>query len=819
MKIIKYTIQSISEIIGERCLLFSPHTNIHTLLYDSRKLADAAHSLFFVLPGKVDGHIFIHNLYQNGMRNFVISDVKFPVNHYPEANFIYSHNTLLALQQLATQHRQHFNFPVIGITGSNGKTVVKEWLFQLLTPDYKIVRSPKSFNSQIGVPLSLWQMDASHNLGIFEAGISQPNEMDKLQKIIQPTIGILTNIGAAHNQGFINTQQKLTEKLALFSIANFVIINQIYLKNIKNQHVKTFTWSFTSAADLQIKSAHSENNKTVITAMYKNTPVQIRIPFTDKASIENAVICWATLLLLGVGQATIAHRMQHLQAVKMRLELKNGKNNCSIIDDSYNSDLSSLEIALDFLNQQQQHPTKTLILSDLLQTGTAANVLYAKIAHLLATKNIYKFIGVGTNLSQYRNLFATNSHFYTQTEDLIADLGNLKFSNEAILIKGARSFGFQKISKLLTQKVHQTVLEINLNALEHNFNYYKTVLQPKVKVMAVVKAFSYGSGSYQIANVLQYNKVDYLAVAFADEGTELRAAGITTPIMVMSPEEAAFDAIVSNKLEPELYSFRILKAFAEYISHHNIVTYPIHIKLDTGMHRLGFEGDDEINKLVAFLAKHPQLKVCSIFSHLVASENAQHDEFTQLQINLFKQQAAFIEQSLGYKTIKHLANTSAIGRFAGAQFDMVRLGIGFYGVDSTSRANDKLENVLTLKTNISQIKHLRKGDTVGYGRKGVMPQDGKIATLKIGYADGISRRLGNGKGKMWVNNQLVRTIGSICMDMCMLDISDIEATEGDEVIVFADRKSIYTLADDLETIPYEVLTSISQRVKRVYYYA
>jgi len=819
MNNIKYTIQSISELIGDKSLLFSPNTTIETLLYDSRKLAEVNNSLFFVISGKVDGHIFINDLYKNGIRNFVISDVKFPVVNFPEANFIYCHNTLSALQNLASHHRNLFNFPVIGITGSNGKTVVKEWLFQLLHSDYKIVRSPKSFNSQLGVPLSVWEMDATHNLGIFEAGISQLNEMDNLQKIIQPTIAILTNIGEAHDEGFLNTEQKLNEKLALFSIANFAIVNKCYAKNIINHNTKVFTWSFTFPADLQITSAQSEKNKTTIQAIYKNEPINISIPFTDKASIENAVTCWATLLLLGVGQAKITFRMQHLQAVKMRLELKSGKNNCSIIDDSYNSDLSSLEIALDFLNQQQQHPTKTLILSDLLQTGTSPTILYEKVMQLLVTKNIDRFIGVGSNISQYKHLFATNSKFYNHTDDLITDLGILKFNNEAILIKGARKFGFHKISKLLTQKVHETVLEVNLNALENNFNYYKSLLNPNVKVMAVVKAFSYGIGSYQIANVLQYNKVDYLAVAFADEGTELRTAGITTPIMVMSPEVEGFDAMVSNNLEPELYSFRILKAFAEYILLNNIATYPIHIKLDTGMHRLGFEGDSEINELVLYLKNNPQLKVCSVFSHFVASEDAKHDEFTLQQIKIFTQHTKTIEKVLGYKFLKHIANTSAISRFAAAQFDMVRLGIGFYGVDSTSRNNDRLENVLTLKTKISQIKYLHKGDTVGYGRKGVMPNDGKIATLKIGYADGVSRKLGNGNGKMWINNKIAYTIGSISMDMCMLDITDIEAKEGDEVTVFGDRESIYNLAEDLETIPYEILTSISQRVKRIYYYA
>ncbi|TAH01707.1 MAG: bifunctional UDP-N-acetylmuramoyl-tripeptide:D-alanyl-D-alanine ligase/alanine racemase [Sphingobacteriales bacterium] len=818
MDSIIYTIQKIADLIGERAIIKNPNQNIQHLLFDSRKLADAPTSLFFVLPGKVNGHLFIANLYQLGFRSFVIWDNNFNLSNFTEANFIYSQNTLNALQELATQHRKNFSFPVIGITGSNGKTMVKEWLFQLLNNSYKIVRSPKSFNSQLGVPLSVWQMSNDYNLGIFEAGISKPNEMQNLQKIIQPTIGILTNIGTAHDEGFTNTAQKITEKFNLFSIAKFVILNVEYLQYINNDNTKIFTWSFTTSADLQITNTLINSSSTTITALYLQKQICITIPFTDKAAIENAITCWASLLLLNINQQTIAQNMLLLQPVKMRLELKAGKNNCSIIDDSYNSDLSSLEIALDFLNQQQQHPKKVLILSDLRQTGIPPQILYQKVAQLLTTKNIQTFIGVGEDIKFYQNYFAPNSQFFANTQNLIAHLEQINFSNKAILLKGARDFKFEKVSKLLTQKVHETVLEINLNALENNLNYYKSLLNPSVRVMAIVKAFSYGTGSYQIANVLQYNKIDYLAVAFADEGTELRKAGITTPIMVMSPEVSAFDAIIDNNLEPELYSFRILKAFADYLAYKNIDSYSVHLKLDTGMHRLGFEGK-EITELANYLKVNTHLAAKSVFSHLVASEDVLQDDFTQQQIDDFTAYTTTIEQSLGYFFIKHLANTSAISRFKNAQFDMVRLGIGFYGVDAANRSNNSLENVLTLKTTISQIKYLKKGDTVGYNRRGIMPVNGKIATLKIGYADGISRNLGNGKGTMLVNNIIAPTIGSICMDMCMLDITNIDCNEGDEVIIFADRQTIFNLADTLKTIPYEILTNISARVKRVYYYA
>ena len=818
MDSIKYTISKIADIIGEKAYLQTPDTIIQNLLFDSRKMADSEASLFFVLSGRIDGHLFIKDLYKNGLRNFVIYDDTFPLADFPEANFIITKNSLSALQKLAAHHRNNFNYPVIGITGSNGKTIVKEWLFQLLNNNYRIVRSPKSFNSQLGVPLSVWQMNDTYDLAIFEAGISKPDEMQKLLEIIRPSIGILTNIGTAHDEHFSGSVHKINEKIKLFSIANFIICNESLSQYIKNQVNKVFTWSFTSNADLQVISALSENKHTLIKAIYKQKEAQITIAFTDKASIENAVICWATMLSLKIEQDVIAQRMRKLQPVKMRLELKTGKNDCTIIDDTYNSDFSSLDIALDFLNQQQQHTHKAIILSDLYQTGIQPEELYKKVAQLLKTKNINRLIGVGANIGRHKSEFPANSRFYVHTHDLIADLENLNFSNEAILIKGARDFRFEKISKLLTQKVHETVLEINLNALENNLNYYKSLLNPNVMIMAVVKAFSYGSGSYQIANLLQYNKIDYLAVAFADEGTELRNTGISIPIMVMSPEVSGFDAIVENNLEPEIYSFRILKAFADYLFHKNIHTYNIHLKLDTGMHRLGFEGK-EIAELIQDLNRNPQLRVKSAFSHLVASEDAAQDDFTHQQITLFKDFTNQIESKIGYTFLRHLANTSAISRFKDAQFDMVRLGIGMYGIGSNDAGNEALENVLTLKTTISQIKHLQMGDTVGYGRKGVMPADGKIATIKIGYADGISRQLGNGVGKFFFKNKAVATIGSICMDMCMLDISHVDAVEGDEVILFGDKQSIYNLADTLNTIPYELLTNLSQRVKRVYYYA
>ncbi len=812
-----YTIQQIASILGVKAHLVNPDREISILLTDSRKITDVKKSLFIALSERRDGHFFIKELYQKGIRNFLVSE-KLLLSDYSDANIIVVDDTLKALQNLAAYHRKRFHYPVIGITGSNGKTMVKEWLFQLLSADYDIVRSPKSYNSQLGVPLSVWQMNDNYNLAIFEAGISTIDEMTALENIIKPNIGVLTHIGSAHDEGFKNTDEKINEKLKLFTNADVLICTAEYHKDyLKNYRGKLFSWSFNQPADLQIITHTFTFGKTEITAIYLGDVIKIVIPFTDQASIENSVICWSVLLQKKVNQQVIEDRMLHLQTVKMRLELKNGINNCSVIDDSYNSDFSSLEIALNFLDQQKQHSQKTLILSDIYQTGIKGEILYDKVANLLENKQIKKFIGIGENLFKYQNLFPKGSLFFIDTQSFLNVLPKLEFNNETILLKGARNFQFEKISKLLTQKLHETVLEINLNALEQNLNYYKTKLSSDTKIMAVVKAFSYGSGSFEIANHLQHHKVDYLAVAYADEGVALRKSGITMPIMVMSPDIFAFEAIVKHHLEPEIYSFRILKSFLEYINQNKNENYPVHIKLDTGMHRLGFNADD-INELTKFLTDHPKLIVKSVFSHLAASETVLHDNYTIFQINLFKSLTSILESGLSYNFIKHLSNTSAISRWPQAKFDMVRLGIGLYGIDSVENEQSNLQNVGTLKTSISQIKILKPGETVGYNRKGILPNGGKIATVKIGYADGYPRLLGNGKGKMFINGKVAPTIGGICMDMCMLDITDIDAAEGDEVIVFDSNVTIKEMAESLETIPYEILTNISQRVKRIYYY-
>ena len=818
MNHLPYKPKEISLILNAKAFIKDEYSTIRTLLTDSRKLNDPLNALFFALKGRRNGHDFIPDVYKKGVRNFVISDSDFPANNFSDANFFLVKDTLSALQVLAETHRLKFEYPVIGITGSNGKTIVKEWLYQILAPEKNIVRSTKSFNSQLGVPISVWEMGSENDLAIFEAGISKVGEMQNLAEIIHPTIGILTNIGEAHYSGFESIDQKINEKLKLFDSVNLFIYSHKYLSTFKGilPGKNKFTWSFRESADLQVFKIESiENNFSRLHAKYLNKTLEILIPFNDQASIENAVICWATMLALNYDPEIISQRLEKLSPVGMRLELKNGINNCSIIDDSYSLDISSLAIALDFLKQQNQHPRRTLILSDI--PGDDSKLTYDKISNLITDKSVDRLITVGEKIGKYALLFPCEVQSFKNTAELIENLPFIKFQNETILLKGARTFGFENISRLLTQKVHETVLEINLNALEHNLNYYKTKIGSGTKLMAMVKAFSYGSGSFEIANLLEFNQVDYLAVAYADEGVALKKAGTTLPIMVMSPDSMAFDTIIEHELEPEIYSMRVLNDFVDVLKIKGLSSYPIHIKLDTGMHRLGFM-ENELDELLLFLNESKLIHVKSVFSHLVASENPEHDLFTKSQISLFTNLSNQISKVLKYPFLRHLANSSGISRWPDAQFEMVRLGIGLYGIDSALTKNSPLQTVTSLKTSISQIKHIPAGDTIGYSREGKMPNGGTIATVKIGYADGYNRKMGNGRGKMLIRGQIVPTIGKICMDMCMIDITGIEADEGDDVIVFNDVIRIEDIANQIDTIPYEVLTSISQRVKRIYYY-
>ncbi|MBI5372386.1 MAG: alanine racemase [Sphingobacteriales bacterium] len=768
------------------------------LLLDSRKILAPASSIFFALPGfRRDGHDFIPVLYRNGVRNFVISR-DLDMDLYPEANLLRVRDTLAALQELAAYHRGRFSIPVIGITGSNGKTIVKEWLYQLLHPEYHIVRSPKSYNSQIGVPLSIWQMNPHHTLAIFEAGISRPGEMEKLEKMIRPTIGVFTNIGEAHSEGFSSREQKEKEKRILFRQAKEV-------------------------QSLQVIQKKRSGSSTRITALDPRNPgkeISIDIPFTDEASAANAITCWQLMLQLGYEEDTIRSRMMQLVPVDMRLELKKGINHCNVINDSYSVDLSSLEIALNFLVQQSPGIPRTVILSDFLQSAIPDDQLYSQVLEALKKHGVSRLIGIGERISaaiSRQPALNFRLELYSSTAEFLQQFRSSAFKEEAILVKGARVFQFEQIVQQLEQKVHQTVLEINLNAIIHNLKAYQAALRPATKVMAMVKAFAYGSGGAEIAGILQYHKVDYLGVAYADEGVELRKAGISLPVMVMNPEENAFDTIVSHNLEPELYSFEIMKAFDLFLQKEGLPQYPVHIEVETGMNRLGFAAE-EIKALGDYLLGTTSFNVQSVFSHLAASEEAVQDSFTKQQFEKFGKAVQELKSLLCYPFLTHIANSAAAIRHPELQLDMVRLGIGLYGVDSAVSGQLALETVATLKSTIAQLKFLKAGDSVSYNRKGRVQQDAVIATIRLGYADGYPRRLGNGAGRVWINGQLAPVIGTVCMDMFMVDVTGIAGVkEGDEVIVFGKDLPVQQLAGWADTIPYEILTGVSQRVKRVYF--
>lgn len=819
---VSYTIANIANIVGGSLPAFHEDAAIEQLLTDSRRIIFPASSLFFALRGpRRDGHRFIADLYKKGVRNFVVSELP-DGNSLPEANIIRVADTLQALQLLAAHHRKQFNMPVIGITGSNGKTIVKEWLNQLLEDRFNIVRSPKSYNSQIGVPLSVWQMNQGHDLAIFEAGISQPGEMMQLENMIRPTIGVLTNIGEAHSEGFNGIKQKILEKIQLFETAHTVI----YCKDhpairevMAPLYPNAFTWG-KEEASLLVSRIEKKAAETIITVNRNNEEFAWSIPFTDDASVENSITCCCVLLVMKLTPAGIIERMPLLSTVAMRLELKSGINNCSVINDSYSADIDSLQIALDFLEQQHQHPRRTVILSDILQSGKKPVELYAMVARLLGRRGVHRLIGVGAGISREQAVFAgvagLESLFYDSVDALKKDFHRLHFRDETILLKGARIFEFEQIVRLLEEKVHRTVLEINLNALAHNLRLYRQALHPSTRLMVMVKAFAYGSGSFEIANTLQYHQVQYLAVAYADEGVELRKGGITLPIMVMSPDASTFSVLVQYNLEPDLYSPELLAAFGHFLRQEGLRQFPVHIELETGMNRLGFL-PAHIPDLRVQL-QSDLFKVQSVFSHLVASEDPQHDAFTRKQAAVFLQMSNELQSALPYSFLRHIANSAGITRHPDLQLDMVRLGIGLHGIDSGQHDMPDLQEVSCLKSTIAQIRTLEEGDTVSYGRKGVITSHSVIATVRIGYADGYPRSLGNGIGKMWVNGHLAPICGAVCMDMTMIDITGIpDVQEGDEVVVFGPLLSVKQVASWAHTIPYEILTGVSQRVKRVYF--
>ena len=825
-----YTIEKIASIIEGKLIGESDKTLvIKDLLFDSRMLVMPENTLFFALKShRNDGNKYIKELYDKGVRSFVVERMPENAGIGDDAVFILVDNTLKSLQKVAASHRGNFDIPIIGITGSNGKTIIKEWLYQIFSPEISAARSPKSYNSQIGVPVSIWQLNENHRVGIFEAGVSRPDEMQNLKDIIQPTIGIFSNIGAAHGKNFDNISSKVEEKLKLFHNVDTLIycLDHKEIKDAVNKlNVNTFTWSRNDkAADVLVYSIEKEEDCTNICASRKlglseTQHLKISIPFTDDASIENAIHCWLTALKFNVSESVIEKKMSQLAPIAMRMELKAGINNCEIINDSYNSDFNALTIALDFMNQQHHGKKRVVILSDILQSELKEDDLYEKIAQQIKSKGVNLIIGIGEAIMRQSAKFDIEKVFYRDVKEFLANHHIDTFHNQLILIKGARDFGFEKISRVLQEKAHETILEINLNNLVKNMNYYRSKLKSDTKLMVMVKAFAYGSGNFEVSNVLEFHHADYLTVAYADEGIELRRKGITLPIVVMTPEINTFESIIKNNLEPDIYSFRSLSLLEDAIENLDIqlnAPIGIHIKLDTGMHRLGFLPDD-IDELLERLKSNDKIVVKSVFSHLAGSDSPEFNDFTMRQINNFEAMSSKIVNALPYKILRHILNSAGISRFTDYQYDMVRLGIGIYGIAPCEDDKGKLHTVISLKTTIVQIKEYEVGETIGYSRRGKIEKKSRIGVVPIGYADGLKRELGNGNACFYVNGKAAPIIGNICMDMCMIDVTGIDCKEDDTAILFNEDYPVERIAEACDTIPYEILTSISQRVKRIYY--
>ncbi|RNI30411.1 bifunctional UDP-N-acetylmuramoyl-tripeptide:D-alanyl-D-alanine ligase/alanine racemase [Rufibacter immobilis] len=822
-----FSFKEIAQVTGGMLVQCPGAYPVQHLLTDSRKIANAVSSVFFAIRGEFhDGHQYLPELYEAGVRQFVVEDASglMDLSTYPEANFLLVSNSVQALQRLAAYHRRKFHIPVIGITGSNGKTIVKEWLAQLLSVSERVVKSPRSYNSQIGVPLSVWQINESHTVGVFEAGISQPEEMAHLASVLQPTLGVFTNLGPAHDEGFASTAQKLEEKLKLFEHVQQLVYcaDQATVREaVQQAGLPGFGWSTQGhpSAQVQLNVLEMHQGKTKVRFRYAGQGQDLVLPFSDEASLENALHCLAALLYLGVKPEELPARFERLAPVAMRLERKEAINGCYVIDDTYNNDLAGLRIALDVLGQQARRGRKTLIVSDLLEAGVEEKALYQQVAQEVTARGVDRVIGIGDIITRHQDLFPAGSEFYLGTDSFLGQLRSETFRQETILVKGARIFQFEKIVAALQQQVHGTVLEVNLDALVHNLNYYRSKVPGPTKIMVMVKAFAYGAGSYEIGNLLQFHRVDYLAVAYTDEGVALREHGITLPIMVMNPSPDSFLKMQQYSLEPEIYSPDLLHRFLDYFPEKSPQTPAIHLKLDTGMHRLGFD-DAELEEALAVLDQVPHVRVQSVFSHLAGADEALYNDFTREQIARFRQMSAKVEQGLGYSVTKHILNSAGIVRFGEeAAFDMVRLGIGLYGVESSGSEQSSLQTVGQLKTTVSQVKSIKAGDTVGYSRRGIATTHKQTATIAIGYADGYDRRFGNGVGEVLINGQRAPIIGNVCMDMCMVDVTGLDVRAGDEVLVFGEELPLTELAARIGTIPYELLTNVSTRVKRVFFNA
>ncbi len=808
------TFQDITAITQGEILQHRQEVIVRHLVYDSRRpLSEPETTVFFAIKGaNHNGHDYLQDLYSRGVRTFIIEESSFS-DTLPEANVLRVEHTVSALQAIATSHRKPFRGEVIGITGSNGKTIVKEWLYQMLAPHMNVVKSPSSYNSQIGVPLSVWQLHPAHEAAIFEAGISRPGEMISLERVIRPTIGIFTNIGSAHDEGFPDRRTKVAEKMKLFKDCRVMI----YCRDHEEIHAQAqgpvLSWGRHPESDVRILEKEVIGGTTRLSCVQEKETFALTIPFTDPASIENAMHSCMCMRALGFSSGEMAEGVSRLRTLNMRLELKQGQFGCYLIDDTYNNDLAGLRNALEFLSNASPQKSKSLILSDILQTGLTEGELIEAVGKLVKSAGLKSFVGIGPVLSRHRGELGVDGRFYTSTEQFLADSPTEMFRDEVILIKGARPFHFEDIVKRLEEKIHGTVLEVDLGALTHNLNYFRARLSPGVRVMVMVKAFAYGAGSLEVANLLQYHRVDYLGVAYADEGIFLRRNGIRLPVMVMNPARESFENMLTYDLEPEIFSMKILQELITFLHGRAM---GIHLKLDTGMHRLGFN-EQEVNELPAILAAHPGIRVESVFSHLAASESEEHEPFTRKQAERFDRMCRILMDGLKARPLKHLLNSSGIIRYPDLQYDMVRLGIGLYGVEGNKWAQDQLQPVSSLVTVISQIREIEAGESVGYGRSVVVEKPTRIATIAIGYADGYSRMLSQGKGKVIIQGKEAPVIGNICMDMTMVDVTGLDVKEGDPVEIFGPNLPLEELAAMSGTIPYEILTNVSQRVKRVFF--
>ena len=821
-----YTIERVATLIGAQ-RLGNAQAHISFVLTDSRSLCFPEETLFFALRSKRnDGHHYIPELYRRGVRCFVVEAVpEHATEQFGEATFLLVSSTRLALQRLAQRHREAFSIPIVGITGSNGKTMVKEWLYQLLSPQMVVTRSPRSYNSQIGVPLSVWLLNSHSQVGVFEAGISQKGEMQALHDIIRPTIAVLTNIGSAHEENFTTPEEKCKEKLRLFEGAEVMVYNAddelvTHALNQTDNKGERLAWSIKKP-DVAMFVTKIDKQPTHINIHYiykGGQPASFSLPFIDDASVCNSIVCATVCLHLGLSAHTIAERMPRLEPVAMRLEVKEGLNGCTLINDSYNSDINSLDIALDFMNRRPDHngQQRTLILSDILQSGLPNAELYREVSGLAEQRSVQKFIGIGPNICANKDCIALpERHFFASVEDFIRSDVFKALHNEVVLLKGARSFGFDQLTELMVKKVHETTLEVNLNAMVDNLNYYRSMMHPNTKLVCMIKADGYGAGAVEIAKTLQDHRADYLAVAVADEGATLRRNGITSNIMIMNPEMTAFKTMFDYDLEPEVYSFRLLEALIKAAEKEGITGFPVHIKLDTGMHRLGFDPEKDVPRLIERLHNQNALIPKSVFSHFVGSDADQFDDFSKLQFERFDKGSKMLQAAFEHHILRHIDNSAGIEHFPKRQLDMCRLGLGLYGINP--RNNAIINNVSTLRTTILQLREVKAGDTVGYSRRGKIEHDSLIAAIPIGYADGLNRRLGNRNGYCLVNNQRAEYVGNICMDVAMIDVTGIDCHEGDSVEIFGDNLPVTVLSDALQTIPYEVLTGISNRVNRVYF--